>query len=41
MEFYRVHERLVLRVGDITREGVDAMLSGATASSDDDRERTQ
>jgi O-acetyl-ADP-ribose deacetylase len=32
MEFYRFHDRLVVRVGDITREDVDAVVNAANAS---------
>ena len=32
MEFYRVHDRLTLHVGDITRESVDAVVNAANAS---------
>ena len=32
MEFYRVHERLVARRGDLTREAVDAIVNAANAS---------
>jgi len=32
MEFYRVHDRLIARVGDITREDVDAIVNAANAS---------
>src|SRR5438309_4298374 len=32
MEFYRVHERLIARQGDLTREAVDAIVNAANAS---------
>ncbi|HET7730709.1 MAG TPA: O-acetyl-ADP-ribose deacetylase [Usitatibacter sp.] len=32
MEFYRVHDRLAVHVGDITREAVDAIVNAANAS---------
>lgn len=32
MEFYRVHERLVVRVGDLTTERVDAIVNAANSS---------
>jgi O-acetyl-ADP-ribose deacetylase len=32
MEFYRVHDRLTVHVGDITREDVDAIVNAANAS---------
>src|SRR3954469_17737962 len=32
MEFYRVRERLIAKVGDITREEVDAIVNAANAS---------
>ena len=32
MEFYRVHERLVFRVGDLTAERVDAIVNAANSS---------
>ena len=32
MQVYRVHERLIVKVGDITREAVDAIVNAANAS---------
>ncbi len=32
MEFYRVHERLIAKRGDLTREAVDAVVNAANAS---------
>jgi len=32
MEFYRVHERLIVKRGDLTREEVDAIVNAANAS---------
>ena len=32
MEFYRVHDRLTVHMGDITREVVDAIVNAANAS---------
>ena len=31
MEFYRVHDRLIARVGDITREDADAIVNAANS----------
>ena len=32
MEFYRVHDRLIAKHGDLTREAVDAIVNAANAS---------
>ena len=32
MEFYRVHERLIAKVSDLTREDVDAIVNAANSS---------
>src|SRR4051812_34602223 len=32
MEFYRVRERIIAKVGDITREDVDAIVNAANSS---------
>jgi O-acetyl-ADP-ribose deacetylase (regulator of RNase III) len=32
MEFYRVHDRFIARVGDLTREDVDAIVNAANSS---------
>ena len=32
MEFYRFHDRLVVRVGDLTREDTDAIVNAANSS---------